>query len=88
MKSTLEILSECTRLPILDLNRDSFIVQPKEALRAMEVYHSQFGQPLDVSNEDIEKEALILAKKHAKQSVGDFAVGFNWGAKYIKNKTI
>lgn len=38
--------------------------------------------------EEIEREALILAKKHAKFSVGDFAVGFNWGAKYIKNKTV
>lgn len=38
------------------------------------------------SEEEIEKGVTDLAKRHAKSSVGDWAVGFIYGAKWLKSK--
>ena len=52
------------------------------------MFNHQLPKVTEITDEDIEHEAVILAKKHAKQSVGDFAVGFNWGAKAYKDGLI
>ena len=59
MKTTLEVLSGFTHLPIGDLNRDSFIIQPKEALRAMESYASQFQSKVEQKSAENEGEQFV-----------------------------
>jgi len=40
----------------------------------------------EITEEEIGKEAFDLARKHSQQSVGDFAVGFNWCAKWYRDE--
>jgi hypothetical protein len=62
----------------------TLLVQLTELLSAL----ADTGGEDKVTDEMIEKRAVELAKIHAKQSVGDFAVGYNWGAKEIRDGKI
>jgi hypothetical protein len=69
------------RIEMAKPNFDKWVEEQTENLGH---YFASLPVKQSVTEKDIEKEALTLAKKHAKQSVGDFAVGFNWGAKLYR----
>ena len=56
----------------------------KQILEAMQEYANQLKV---VTDEEIENGITVLAKLHAKQSVGDWATGYVTGAKWLRDKS-